>query len=350
MFEKHIKELNKQAMITAKKRLDNLSKPLNSLGWLEDVIIQICGILGTDHPDLSKKTITIMCADNGVVDEGVSQVGCEVTSIVANNFTKNITAVNHFSNYFNQEINIIDIGMKDTTDNQLIKNYKISNGTNNMVKGPAMTKKQALAAINVGIEQVKLLKKSGYSIVGTGEMGIGNTTTSTAILHVFLDENLEKITGYGAGLSKKGLERKILAIRKAIKINQPDKNDPLDVLAKVGGYDIAGMCGLFIGGAIYGLPIIIDGYISSIAALLAYKLCPACKDFMIPSHGSYEPGTKYVFEQLGLKPVLQMEMRLGEGTGASMIMGIIDLAYTTYCNMGTFEDSNVIPYKIHNEG
>ncbi len=350
MFEKHIKELNKQAMITAKKRLDNLSKPLDSLGWLEDVIVQICGILGTDHPNLDKKNITIMCADNGVIDEGVSQVGFEVTTIVANNFTKNITAVNHFSNYFKQEISVIDIGMKETLDNPLIINKKISNGTNNMVNGPAMTKKQAIDAINVGILQVKELKEKGYSLVGTGEMGIGNTTTSTAILHVFIDDDLEKITGYGAGLSEDGLKRKIIAIEKAIDINKPDKNDPIDVLSKVGGYDIAGMCGLFIGGAIYGLPIIIDGYISSIAALLAYKLCPACKEFMIPSHGSYEPGTKFVFEQLGLKPVLQMEMRLGEGTGASMIMGIIDLAYTTYCNMGTFEDANVIPYKKYEKG
>ncbi|MBN2852817.1 MAG: nicotinate-nucleotide--dimethylbenzimidazole phosphoribosyltransferase [Clostridia bacterium] len=347
MFEQLCKTLDKDSMIKAKNRLDSLSKPLESLGWLEHVIIRLCGIYHTDSPDIMKKVMVIMCADNGVVEEGVSQVGQEVTSIVAENFTRNITAINHFTNYMKQDIHIVDIGMSSDSENLNIHNHKIMNGTCNMVKGPAMTKKQALDAINIGIDIVKEMKSKGYKLIGTGEMGIGNTTTSTAILHVFTGYDLDLITGKGAGLSGEGLEKKKNAIMKACQINLPDKNDPIDVLSKVGGLDIAGMCGLFIGGAIYGIPVVIDGFISSVAALVASRICPNCIEFMIQSHGSHEPGTKYVFEQLGMEPVLNMKMRLGEGTGASMIMGIIDLAFYTYYHMGTFKDANVEQYKKH---
>jgi len=348
MYEKLCKNLDIEAMKKAKYRLDKLSKPLGSLGWLENVIMQISGILNTPSPDVSKKAIVIMCADNGVVKEGVSQVGSEVTKIVANNFTKNITAINHFTNFYKQDIHIIDIGINTDVLNRHIINKKVMYGTNNMTLGPAMTKKQAKSAINVGVEIVKKLKKEGYTLIGTGEMGIGNTTTSSAILHVLTDYDLDIITGRGAGLSDKGLIIKKASIKKAVEVNKPDKTDPIDILSKVGGLDIAGMCGLFIGGAIYEIPIVIDGFISSIAALLAYKICPQCKDYMIASHGSDEPGSKYVFEQLDLEPVINMQMRLGEGTGASMLMGIIDLAFHVYYNMGTFDEANVVQYKKQN--
>jgi len=348
MYEKLCKNLDIESINKAKYRLDKLSKPLGSLGWLENIIMQISGILNTPSPNVSKKAIVIMCADNGVVKEGVSQVGSDVTKIVANNFTKNITAINHFTNFYKQDMRIVDIGINTDVSNKNIINKKIMYGTNNMTLGPAMTKEQAIKAIDVGINIVKNLKKEGYALIGTGEMGIGNTTTSSAILHVLTNYDLDIITGRGAGLSNKGLIIKKDSIKKAIKLNKPDKTDPIDVLSKVGGLDIAGMCGMFIGGAIYEMPIIIDGFISSIAALLAYKICPPCKECMIPSHGSDEPGSKYVFEQLDLKPVLDMQMRLGEGTGASMLMGIIDLAFNVYYNMGTFDEANVVQYKKQN--
>ena len=349
MYEKLCNTLDKQIMIKTKNKLNNLSKPLDSLGWIEDIIVQVCGILHSDTPNINNKVIVIMCADNGVVAEGVSQVGSEITKIVTNNFTKNITAINKFTNFYGQDIHIIDIGIKTDLDNDKIINKKIMYGTNNILKDRAMSKNQAIKAIEVGIETVKALKDKGYKLIGTGEMGIGNTTTSTAILHTYINKNITDITGRGAGLSNKGLDRKIEVINKAILFNKPDKIDPLDVLSKVGGLDIAGMCGLFIGGAIYNMPIVIDGFISSIAALLAYKLCPPCREFMIPSHKSNEPGSKYVFEQLNLNPVLDMKMRLGEGTGASIVMGIIDLAFETYYKMGTFTDANIKQYERQQE-
>jgi len=349
MYEKLCKTLDIQSMEKAKNKLNNLSKPLDSLGWIEDTIVNICGILKTDTPNIDKKAIVIMCADNGVVEEGVSQVTSEITKIVTNNFTKDITAVNKFSSFYNQDLHIIDIGINSDMHNPKVINKKIMYGTNNITKGRAMSEKQALEAINVGIEAVTQLKEKGYTLIGTGEMGIGNTTTSTAILYTYLENQLDKITGRGAGLSDEGLKRKIKAIKKAIKINNPDKDNPIDVLSKVGGLDIAGMVGIFIGGAINSIPIIIDGYISSIAALVAYKICNNCKDFMIPSHKSDEPGSDYVFKQLQLHPALDMKMRLGEGTGASIIMGIIDLAFYTYYKMGTFEKANVKKYERQTE-
>lgn len=341
----NVKQINQDIKMQAKAKLDSLSKPLGSLGILEEIVFKICSISNSIKPDISKKVVAIFCADNGVVEEGVSQVGSEITKIVANNFTKNITAINNFTKYYNQDIFIYDVGINTRVENQKIINKKVMFGTNNIAKGPAMTKEEALKAINIGIDSIKSFKDKGYTIVATGEMGIGNTTTSSAITAVLSNNSVELVTGKGAGLSNQALDNKIKVIKNAIFINNPDKDDPIDVLSKLGGLDIAAMCGCFIGGAVYGIPIVIDGFISSVAALLAFKICPECREFMIPSHGSYEPGSKFIYEELGLKPALFLDMRLGEGTGASIMMGIIDLAFNMYYNMGTFDDAKIKQYE-----
>ncbi|MFO7636012.1 MAG: nicotinate-nucleotide--dimethylbenzimidazole phosphoribosyltransferase [Clostridia bacterium] len=341
----HTVDLDHASMAEAKRRLDGLSKPLGSLGWLEDAVVQVCGILGTPDPDITKKAVAVFCADNGVVEEGVSQVGSEVTAAVARNFTRGITAINVFTRRFHQDLFILDVGIKEKTDHPGILDRNIMRGTFNMTKMPAMTMEQAGKAVDTGIQTVGMLKEMGYGMVGTGEMGIGNTTTSSAITKVLLSCCTEDVTGRGAGLSDEGLARKIRAIDLAIETNRPDPSNPLDVLSKVGGLDIACICGCFLGGMIHRIPVVMDGFISAAGALLAYRMNPCVKKFMIVSHGSAEPGSKYIFREMGLSPVLDMGLRLGEGTGASMIMSLLDLAFDAYHNMGTFEQASIRKYE-----
>ena len=242
----------------------------------------------------------------------------------------------------------IDIGVYRDLENSLgkdeeivpsrILNRKVAYGTKNMLKGPAMTREQAIEAIEVGINMVKHLKEKGYNIIATGEMGIGNTSTSSAIASVYLNEPVENVTGKGAGLSSQGLERKIQVIKESIKLNKPDENDPIDILSKLGGYDIAGLTGVFIGGAVYNIPVVIDGFISAVSALVAMKIEPLVKNYMLPSHVSKEPAGKMLIDALGLKPFINCEMCLGEGSGAVALFPILDMALTVYNEMSSFDD------------
>lgn len=337
--------LDEKSMESARKRWASIAKPLNSLGLLEGAIVKIAGITQNPKIDLSKKAVVVMCADNGVVAEGVTQSGQEVTAIVAENLTKGITSVCTMGKVAGADIIPVDIGVKSPLDIKGIIQRKIKPGTDNMVKGPAMSREEAIEAILTGVEVVRLLKNKGYNLIGTGEMGIGNTTTSSAMTAVFLDVEVEEVTGRGAGLSSEGLNRKINAIKKAIEVNQPDKNDALDVLSKVGGLDIAGLTGVFLGGALYHVPILIDGFISSVAALTAVKLCPTVKDYLLPSHMSKEPATLKLIEYLGLDPFIKCNMCLGEGTGTVAVMPILEMAAAVYNNMSTFSEINVEEYK-----
>ena len=237
----------------------------------------------------------------------------------------------------------IDMGMIDQVDGLIP--HSIARGTNDISEGPAMTLEQAKQAILTGIHLVKERKEEGYRIIATGEAGIGNTTTSSAILSVLLDVPVEKVTGRGSGLTDDGLLRKQNAIKKALEVNKPDASDALDVLAKVGGFDIAGMTGAFLGGAIYGIPVIMDGFISGVAALLAVKLCPYVKDYILPSHISAEPAGQMLMEALGLDPIIHANMRLGEGTGAVALMPLLDMAAAVYWNAASFDDINVEAYE-----
>lgn len=338
-----IEPLDKRAMEIAQKRWDSIAKPLHSLGKLETVLTQIAGITKDPQIDLSKRALIAMCADNGVVEERVTQSGQEVTAIVAENFLKGDTTVCAMCRQSHAEVFPVDIGM--VTDTKVRTDHKIAYGTKNMTKGPAMTREEAVRGIEAGIAMAEELKEQGYQILATGEMGIGNTTTSSAVACVLLDRPVEEMTGRGAGLTSHGLGRKITAIRSAIEINQPDPTDPVDVLAKVGGFDIAGMTGIFLGGAALHIPVVMDGFISCVAALIAIRLCPAAGDYILASHVSKEPAAHLILKQMKKEAILHADMCLGEGTGAVALFPILDMAMAVYHSMSTFEDIHVEQYE-----
>jgi nicotinate-nucleotide--dimethylbenzimidazole phosphoribosyltransferase len=340
-----IKDVDKDAQKLAQARLDSLSKPLGSLGRLEDIVKQIAGITGDARPSVDKKAIVIMCADNGVVEEGVSSCPKSVTASVTYNFTRGITGVCVLGAMTNTELVVVDIGVDEQFDCEKIIDRKIRRGTDNIAKGPAMSRAEAIRAIETGIEIVSDLHRKGINLLGTGEMGIGNTTTSSAVATVLTEKPLKMLVGRGSGLTDEGLNNKIEVIRRAIEVNKPDAEDPIDVLAKLGGFDIAGLTGCFIAAAALRIPILIDGFISSVAALIAVKMKPEIKDYIIASHGSAEPGNRIVLDEMGLEPLLMLGMRLGEGSGAAVAFNIIDAAFTAYDRMGTFDDAKIEQYK-----
>lgn len=322
---------------------DSIGKPLHSLGKLETLWAQIAAIQGKVHPKVEKRALVVMCADNGVVAEGVTQTGQEVTAIVAENFFDDLTCTSLLCKKNNCDQFIIDIGMVMDTPRTIRR--KVAYGTKNMAAEPAMTREQAIGAIETGIALAMELKDQGYQVIATGEMGIGNTTTSSAMAAVFLGQPVEAVTGRGAGLSNDGLARKKTAIRRAIEKNQPNPKDPVDVVAKVGGFDLAGLAGVYIGGAAARIPVVIDGFISLAAALLAARIAPESVAYMIPSHQSGEPGARLILEELGLKPGICMDMCLGEGSGAVALLPFLDMAADIYEHMGTFEDIHVEAYE-----
>jgi len=339
-----IGSLNSDIMAKAQERLNSLTKPLGSLGKLEDIAIRITGITGELFPKVDRKTVVIMCSDNGVIEEGVSSCPKSVTSSVTRNFTRGITGINVLSRHAGADIVVVDIGVDDEISVDGVLNRKIRKGTSNIAKGPAMTKEEAIRAMEVGIEIVTDLKNKGVNLLGTGEMGIGNTTTSSAVASVLTHSNVDCMVGKGAGLTRQAYENKISVVKRAISLNKPDANDPLDVLSKLGGFDIAGLAGCFIAAAALRIPVLIDGFISSVAALVAVKMKPEVKNFIFPSHGSAEPGSKRVLEEMGFEPMLNLGMRLGEGTGAALAFHIIDAAIAAYTKMGTFADAGIVDY------
>ncbi len=332
---------SQEAMEAARERWDNIAMPLHSLGRLQDTIVRIAGMTGNVEVSLKKKALLVMCADNGVVEEGVTQSGQEVTLLVAENMVRQEAVSSLFCRRAGAELFPVDIGI--AAESHAI-DRKIAWGTKNMTKGPAMTRQEALRALEVGISMVEELKEQGYTIIATGEMGIGNTTTSSAVAAVLLGEDPARVTGRGAGLSSQGLDRKVDAIRRAIALNQPDPKDPVDVLAKVGGLDLAGLTGAFLGGAALQIPVVADGFISCVAALCALRICPQVKDYLITSHRSKEPGAGMVLEALDVPVFLDCDMCLGEGTGAVAIYPLLDMAMAIYGDMTTFAENNMDNY------
>lgn len=339
---KQIKPINEDAMEQCRKRFDSIAKPLHSLGKLEDGIAQIAGIIGTSKVELDKKALVIMCADNGVVAEGVTQSGSEVTALVAENFLEMNSCACIMAKTIGVDVFPIDIGI--ATDTRL-PNQKIAYGTKNIANEPAMTREQAILAIEVGIATVLERKKEGYQIIATGEMGIGNTTTSSALASVLLDLPVEQVTGKGAGLSALGIERKINIIKKAIDKNKPDKKDPIDVLSKLGGFDIAGMVGLYLGSAAAKIPIVMDGFISCIAALIAIRIEPNVKQYLLPSHVSKETAGSLLLDAIGKEAYITCDMCLGEGTGAISLFPLLEMGLAVYNNMSTFEQIDMEAYQ-----
>ncbi len=329
----------------ARARWRTVGKPLFSLGKLEDAIIRMAGIKGSSSYTLEKKALVILCADNGVVEEGVTQTGQEVTAIVTENFTKKAASVCFMSEAAGVDLFPVDIGVARDVDHVTRPEYKVAYGTKNMTREPAMTREEAERAILTGVRLVQELAEKGYDIIATGEMGIGNTTTSSAVVSVLLGRDPEEVTGRGAGLSTEGLRRKVDAIRRAVRINAPHASDAVDVLAKVGGLDIAGLAGVFLGGAVCHIPIVIDGFISSAAALCAARMAPACADYMMPSHRSNEPAGGIVLEALGLSPFIDCGMSLGEGSGAVAVLPLLEMGLEVYNRMSTFEEIRVEQYE-----
>ena len=329
----------------AKQRWDSIAKPLGSLGLLEDAVVRMAGIFGSDAVSIEKRGCIVMCADNGVVAQGVTQTGQEVTAVVTENFCSGQTSVCAMGRYARCDILPVDIGVaSDVTGNGLTI-HKILPGTADMTQGPAMAREQALDAILFGAEFAMRQAQAGYRIFATGEMGIGNTTTSSAILCALLQKEPEEIVGRGAGLSTEGLGRKIGAVRRALAVNRPDREDPVDVLYKVGGLDIAGLCGVFLGAAAARVPVLTDGLISCTAALLAKRLCPACAGYMIASHCSEEPASGLLLRELGLTAMITAGMRLGEGTGAVAALPLLDMALAVYHEMSTFSQIEIESYQ-----
>ncbi len=339
--------LDEKSMALARKRWDSIAKPIGSLGLLEEAVIKVAGLIGSDKVCFDKKATLVMCADNGVVAQGISQVGSDVTALVASNMTRGETCLCRMSAIAQADVAPIDVGMVVEVEGVL--NKKTARGTQDISKGPAMTREDALYAIQVGIDLVQEYKNKGYRLLATGEMGIGNTTTASAIATVLLNEEVQNVTGKGSGLTNAAFENKKRVIQQSININQPDKNNGLDVLIKLGGFDIAAMAGMFIGGAVHRVPILIDGMISSVAAVVAKSIEPKSVYAMLASHCSAEPAGKMVLEHLGLEPLLQAHMRLGEGTGAVAVMPVLDMAVEVYQNMSTFEEINLDDYERFDE-
>jgi len=338
---KQIKGLNESIMMESKKRVDNLNKPIGSLGKLEDIVVQLSGITGDIYPKADRKSVIVMAADHGVCEEGVAAAPQEVTYKQTINMANGLTGVCALSNVSKADVVVVDIAVKVDIEHSNVINRKIAYGSNNIAKGPAMTKEEAIRALEVGIEMAQREVKKGKNILATGEMGIGNTTPSSAILSVITGFDPIEVTGVGGNLPLVLIENKANVIRRAIKNNEPDKNDPLDVLSKIGGYDIAGMVGVMIGGAACGVPIVIDGFISTVSAIIATMFEPKIKNYLLASHISDEKASKIASEFLGLKPMLDLKMRLGEGSGAVLLFCIVEAATDMNSRMVTFEDSGV---------
>lgn len=341
----NIKPLDKSSIEKCKKRFENIAMPLGGLGLLQDAIIQLAGIQQKEKPDISKRAVIVFCADNGVVAQGVTQCGQEVTAVVTENLNKGLTSVCLMANTINIDVIPVDIGVARDVQGQKIRKHKIRYGTADMTKEPVMTKNEAITAIETGIKLVLECKQNDYNLLCVGEMGIGNTTTTAAVTSVLLGLEPEIVTGRGAGLSSDGLNRKINAIKTAIKLHKPNSNDIIDILHKVGGLDICGMVGTYLGGAYCRIPVVADGVIACAAALCAVKLCPQARDYIIFSHKSFEPAGEKLLQALNAKPFIDAKMKLGEGTGAVTAVSLLDLALAPYLNMASFEEINIDAYK-----
>jgi len=336
-----IGRLNHDAMERAQARLDSLAKPPGSLGKLEEIAVKLAGISGRMFYDTGRRCVIIMSSDNGVLEEGVASAPQNVTYAQTVNFTKGITGVSAIAKAFNTDLIVVDMGINAEVNHPLILNRKIRKSTWNIAKREAMTRNEAERAIMAGIEIAVQAVRDGYALLGVGEMGIGNTTSSSAVLCALAGIPVEQAAGKGAGLKEEAYRHKINVIRTALQNNKPDPSDPIDVLAKVGGFDIAAMTGAFIGGAYMKVPVIIDGYISMVAALAASRLNVAVKNYMFASHSSYEQGFAHASRALGIMPCLDLNMRLGEGSGCPLMFAVMDAACAAMRNMGTFEQAGI---------
>lgn len=339
---KNIRDLDSGLMAKAKERLDNLTKPRESLGRLEDLAKLIVGITSLENPSLKNKVIFTLASDHGVTEEGVSAFPKEVTAQMVYNFLAGGAAINVLARHAHARVVIADLGVAcDLKPHKNLVIKKINYGTKNLAKGPAMERMEAVKSISAGIDIFEQEYAKGIDIIGTGEMGIGNTTASSAIAAVFTKKPVELITGKGTGIDEKGLENKIKVIEKALRVNKPDSKDAIDVLAKVGGFEIGGLAGIILAAGAKRVPVVIDGFISSAAALIAFGLEPKIKNYMIASHSSVEKGHKIILDYIGLKPLFDLNLRLGEGTGAALGINLVEASIKILTEMATFNAAHV---------
>jgi len=336
-----VKPVDSEAGRLAREYIDGLVKPPGSLGKMEEIAVKIAGITGNTKNTMDKKCIIVLCSDNGVVEEGVASAPKSVTLMQSLNFTKGITGVCVFARQAKADVIVVDVGIDADIDDELVINRKIRRSTSNIARGPAMTYDEACKAVLAGIEMVELAISRGYQVIGTGEMGIGNTTTSGAILTALTGLPASLTIGKGAGASLETWEKKKNTVIKAIELNRPDLSDPLDVLAKLGGFDIAAMVGVYLGAAYYRLPVVMDGFISATAAMIAIKLNENIKDYIIESHASAEPGFMEIMKEIRLEPMFNMGMRLGEGSGCPLGFIAIDMACAMVREMATFAEAQI---------
>jgi nicotinate-nucleotide--dimethylbenzimidazole phosphoribosyltransferase len=338
-----IGNLDSPLMERTQKRLDNLTKSQGSLVRLEDIAKQIVGITTKENPSLKNKVIITMAGDHGITEEGISAYPKEVTPQMVHNFLTGGAGVNVLARQANARVIVVDMGIagKLQSDNKAFKSCKINSGTKNFAKGPAMTREEAIKAIETGIQIIEEEFSNGIDIIGTGDMGIGNTTPSAAIIAVLTGQPVEVVTGRGTGIDDTALKHKIRVIKKGIAINKPNPTDPIDVLSKVGGFEIGGITGVILACAARRIPVIVDGFISSAAALVAVKIEPKVKNFLIASHCSAEKEHRCTLDYMGLAPLLDLNLRLGEGTGAALAMNLVEASLRILTEMATFDSAEV---------
>jgi nicotinate-nucleotide--dimethylbenzimidazole phosphoribosyltransferase len=333
-----VQPLDQKAMLAAEAHQARLAKPPGSLGRLEELSVQLAGITGKVHNELPRKQLLVFAADNGVVAEGVSSAPQSVTMQQTINLTRGKTGAAVLAKRFGCGLTVCDVGVNADICESAVLNRKIAYGTQNICAGPAMTREQALQAILTG---AAVAENVDADAVGIGEMGIGNTTTSSAVLAVLLGADVDKVTGRGGGITEESFRKKKAVIRTAIAVNRPNRNDVIDVLAKVGGFDLAAMCGAFLGAAASRRAAVIDGFISAVAALCAVRLCPLVRGYLIPSHASFEIGYRLAMEAMDLRPLLDLGMRLGEGSGCPLAFQVLDAACAVMNNMASFDEAGI---------
>ena len=333
-----VQPLDQKAMLAAEAHQARLAKPPGSLGRLEELSVQLAGITGKVHNELPRKQLLVFAADNGVVAEGVSSAPQSVTMQQTINLTRGKTGAAVLAKRFGCGLTVCDVGVNADICESAVLNRKIAYGTQNICAGPAMTREQALQAILTG---AAVAENVDADVVGIGEMGIGNTTTSSAVLAVLLGADVDKVTGRGGGITEESFRKKKAVIRTAIAVNRPNRDDVIDVLAKVGGFDLAAMCGAFLGAAASRRAAVIDGFISAVAALCAVRLCPLVRGYLIPSHASFEIGYRLAMEELALRPLFDLGMRLGEGSGCPLAFQMLDAACAVMNNMASFDEAGI---------
>jgi len=337
-----IKPLDKGAMAEAGKRQDDLTKPQGSLGQLEFLSVQVAGIKRNPKPRIVHKVIFTLAGDHGVTKEGVSAYPSEVTPQMVYNFLRGGAAINVLARHVGARVVIADLGVASSLERHPdLRDKKVAMGTQNMARGPAMSKEEAIRSIEAGMELVEEELSKGIDILGTGDMGIGNTTASSAITAALTGAEVAAVTGRGTGVDDKGWEKKVKVIQKALELNRPNPKDAIDVLSKVGGLEIGGITGVILAGARHGIPIVLDGFISGAAALIAAALSPHVKPYLIASHQSVEGGHKIILDHLGLKPLLNLGLRLGEGTGAALGISLVEASLKILDQMATFSEAGV---------